>query len=261
MTRLRHAAALVVLAVLAPDRVHAADATQACVAAANAGQQKQQSGKFLEARALLSRCSQPDCPAAIQADCGEWSMQLGARMPSLAFGVLDHLGNEVVDGTILLDGAKITTAPGLAVEMDPGVHEARATAPSGASATARFVAHEGERSRKIVLHLSRPAQPAPVAASRALPVAPLVVGGGGLALAGLGLGFVVAGAVSYGNLKSSCAPACSDDVVDSARGKSIAGDVLLGAGLVTLAAAGVWLFLASQHRASPAASITTLGRF
>jgi len=188
-------------------------------------------------------------------------MQLSTRMPSLAFGVLDHAGTEVVDAALLLDGRALPVAPGLAVEMDPGVHEVEARGPRDTRATARFVAHEGERSRKIELRLSAPvlATPAPAPRSHPLPLAPMAVGGAGLILTGLGVGFVVAGATSYGNLKDTCAPSCTDDVVDSARTRSIAGDVLLGTGLVTLAAAGVWLFFATRSSATP--PVTTAVRF
>lgn len=237
------------------------DVTAACIQAANDGQKLQRSGKFIEARALLSRCSQADCPAAIQTDCGEWSMQLGARVPSLALGVVDANGAEIVDSELTLDGKPVTAAPGLAVEMDPGVHRADARTTNGQTGTIRFVAHEGERSRKIVLRLSAPAATPTPDTERPWPLGPIAVAGGGLVLSGLGAGFVVAGATSFAHLKSTCAPTCADDVVASAKTRSIVGDVLLTTGLVALATAGIWYFLQSKQPASQKLALGPVWRF
>ena len=74
---------------------------------------------------------------------------------------------------------------------------------------------------------------------------------GATAIAGTVLG--VSSFADYESAKTSCAPNCDPSAVDGMKTRAIAGDVMIGAGLVTLGVA-TWMLLSSPSPSAPRAA-------
>jgi hypothetical protein len=77
-------------------------------------------------------------------------------------------------------------------------------------------------------------------------------------LAGIGAFtyFGISGLEEKSRLRSSCAPACTDDQTATLRARYLAADVSLGVGVIALAVAG-YLFFHPTFDVTPAATTTT----
>lgn len=159
---------------------------QRCVDSFKRAQRLRRKGELLSARAELLACGQPSCPDMIEVKCIGWADEVRAAIPSLVVHVRDHLGRDVVDATILVDGEPVsTTAEGLPIEVDPGVH-ALGVRVRDRSTTVRFVATQGTKDRPIRVMLPEPAPAASQASAFSMPVLGWV--GFGVGAAGLAVG-------------------------------------------------------------------------
>lgn len=269
MTRASHA--LVVAAIVAlAEAVHEGSASAApgskCIAAAEAGQQLRSEGKLVEARKKFGVCTALECPVIVRRDCARWVEELDSTTPSIAVRLEDGAGNEVSEGTVLLDGEKLPPlADGRATPLDPGTHKL-VWEHDGVRTVKEFLIREGERSKVITLRAEKDKPvshdprttpvPPPVreTPSSASPV-PWVVGGFGVAASGVGIGFWLSGLSAHSDLGRRCAAAhtCSDDEISSARTKLIVGDVLVGVGVILIAGA-LYFILKSEPPKSAAAA-------
>lgn len=99
----------------------------------------------------------------------------------------------------------------------------------------------GEKNR--LLRVVIPAEPRAPSSSRAsVPALSIALGAFGIAAAGSGLALDLVGSAALRDLRADCAPRCEHADVDATRTKIIAGDALLGVGILSLGAAVVyWL--------------------
>ena len=136
-------------------------------------------------------------------------------------------------------------------------------APQSQTITVR----EGEKARTIAVRFpsAHPVAPA-VAGDGAGSARPTPTGVyllGSLSLAGLATFGVLAsiGKSDEGALRNSCAPTCSASSVDAVRSKFLMGDIGLGVGVASLAAAAVWYVLRpTQHEQPPPVDVVGTDR-
>jgi len=248
------------LAVASPTRAHA-DEKLACIGASEDGQNQRDQGKLLAARASFARCVSDTCPAVVRTDCGKWLADVEERIPTFQVRVRDGRGQDVVDGTLMVDGAaRADATSGRFVPIDPGVHVLRCTRPGGEVVEQRVVVREREKDRLVdvvvgVAASSDASPPAPAASpdashGRPFPVAAVAAGG----VAALALGsFAFFGATAKSDLdhlRATCAPACAASDADAAHTKWIVANVSLGVAAVA-AGLAVWLYLSNAGSAPP----------
>jgi hypothetical protein len=265
----QRAGAFVVAAVIltATTRVHAGDVRQECVNAAERAQQLRDDRSFVAASTMAITCARPECPAVLQRDCAELVSDLRARTPSLIVRVRTR-GRDRFDAAVTLDGKPIEIT-GAAIPVDPGRHVLRAQVPGGRPTEQTLLAAEREQARMIDLSIDdepastpppvvpaaakpavAPAPPAEGAAkpgSRGIPAAAWVTGG--IGIVGVA-GFIYFGLKAHSDidyLKSTCAPACSDEQISYANAKRIAADVSLGVGILGLGLATVFILTAPKN--------------
>jgi hypothetical protein len=201
-------------------------------------QRFQRDGKLLEARTALVRCAQRDCPRIAQTDCAQWMAEVEARLPTIVVRALDAEGRDLTDAEVELDAVKIEN-PARALELDPGVHQLRVDAPGFLPREETITTFEGEKNKRIDIVLAPVAlsTPPPPPRSDGLPIWIYVTGGAGL----LGMGsfayFAVTSTQEYENLRSTCAPHCSESQTDPVERKQLVADLSLTAGVVGLASA------------------------
>jgi hypothetical protein len=241
--------------------------TKRCINSAEQGQQQRKEGKLLAARSSFVACTASDCPAVVRRDCARWMDELDATIPTIVVKLEDEDGHDVVDGRVLLDGETLSgTSTGRAFSVDPGTHRVAWMRPGG-DLDEEIVVREGERNRVVVLrpktqrpveHPPPPPPPPPPGGpspSRASSPLPWIVGGAGVVVGGVGALFWGLGLHDRSNLESTCAPShtCSDSDVHASRTKLIVGDVLVGVGIVAVAAA-VYLLIRPDDAPSSAAT-------
>lgn len=268
---------------LASARPHVAAAEGAsaqCASAYEDAQLLRQRGKLIAARDHAAICARDQCPEVARRDCARWAEELGREIPSVVVVVRDDADRDVPAQRVLVDGVvRAEVSAGRAFELDPGVHAFRVERPNGPPVEKSFSVYQGERDRVVRLTVpSGPAAPAPVAATvpNAQTVAPgpvLPVSSGSSApreapsyvLAGVVAGVSVAslavsgylgltGRQELSDLRTSCAPTCSDSQVDPVKTRLTLSDATLGVGLVG-AALAVYLFVrTASERAAPASA-------
>jgi hypothetical protein len=231
------AASLVLAASTSTTATRAADKVR-CTAAYEQGQELRRQDKLSASRSQLLICEQT-CPQTLAADCTRWQSEVEALMPTVRLRARDPRGQPTearvfVDGALLLDQLVDTPVP-----VDSGDHTFRFESPSGVTADVRVSLHGGERAREIeaVLALAPVAAPG---ARRPVPLPAYVLGAMGVAGLVLGGGLSLKGHVDAGHLRSTCAPGCAPDQVDSIA--TVYGVAWVSAG-VGVASLGVALAL------------------
>jgi hypothetical protein len=231
------AAATLVLAASSSTTVaHAVDKVR-CAAAYEQGQELRRQDKLSASRSQLLICEQ-NCPKALAADCTKWQAEVEALMPTVRLRARDALGQPIgarvfVDGALLLD--QLVDAP---VPVDSGDHTFRFESPSGVTADVHVSLHGAERAREIEAVLA----PAVVAvavpsARRSIPPSAYVLGAMGVAGLALAAGLSLKGHLDAGHLRSTCAPGCAPDQVDSIATLYDVAWVGAGVGVASLAVA------------------------
>lgn len=204
----------------------------------------------------------------IRADCTKWLGELDATIPTVIIRAVDSAGKDLVDVKVTIDGAPLVTKlDGRGVAVDPGVHAMRYEAPGHEPLSESIVVRETEKNRLVNVTLKDIVQkpvvvappPPPPSQTTKIPPLAFVLGGAGLAVIGGGVVFWVLGSGERGDLRDGCAKtaSCKQDDVDAARTKMIVGDVLVGVGVVAVAA-GVYVALTSSKKASANAGVVPL---
>lgn len=242
---------------LAPRAAPAAgkdpSSSKRCIDSAEEGQRLRANGRLVDAKWELRRCTAAECPAVVRRDCAKWVDELDEAIPTVIVRVVDGRGRDVVEGRLLLDGEPLADRiDGRAMPIDPGKHRFAWT-DGKERIEEEAVIRESERGRTLVLRgASAPAARPPPAEPPSAPILALGLGGAGLVFATAGAIFWGVGASARADMESTCAPrhACSQGDVDRARSKLIVGDVLVGVGVVTLAA-GVYFYLKGESSPPP----------
>jgi len=202
---------------------------------------------------------------------------IATRVPSIVV----RIEHSVPSATATIDGADV--AFGATVKLDPGSHVVAAHAPDRRpfETRVRLVAGQSLEVPVELEPLVAPSPPpeapfpvveappppaseppaAPAAHGHPLPLGPLVLGGAGVATGIVGLVVRLAGQGGYDDASARCtagvcAAQSSVDAGNSARTRMIVGTVILGAGVVAVAGAGVWwLTLAPSHGGASASLV------
>jgi hypothetical protein len=243
---------------------NADDPKVTCIVAAEHVQQLRDEHKLLQARAEAATCIRDDCPEIIRKDCAEAILEIARAQPSISVRA-KMAGADRADVRVMIDGKQVATRlDGTPIKLDPGVHVLRLESAGTAPSEQQLIMIEGERSRIVDVVLepstaqSVPARSAPgadaaSAGGRHIPAGAFVLGGVGV----LGLvGFTYFGLSARSgidDLRSSCAPYCTDAQIDEVQTKRIAADVSLGVGIVALGVAA-YLVLRSGEPAKRAAT-------
>jgi len=253
-------------------------ATAQCASAYEKAQLLRQRGKLVAARESAAVCARDACPEVARRDCARWTEELGREVPSVVVVVRDDADHDVVAQRLLVDGApRVEVASGRAFELDPGSHVVRVERANAPPAEQTVIVYQGERDRIVRITVPSPpgVAPAPVATavapapsspsapatsgvSRARPsyVAAGIVGGLSLASLATSAYLGLTGRQQLSDLRSSCAPTCTDAQVDPVRTRLLASDVTLGVGIVG-AAIATYLFVetASERSSAPTAQL------
>jgi hypothetical protein len=243
-----------------------------CARAYEHAQRLRQAGELRAASVELRVCAQADCPALLRQDCVPWLGQVEAAIPSIVVAAHASDGSLRGDVRVVVDGTVVAEHVGPdAIPLDPGDHVVRIEVAGAQGVEQRVVLRSGDGPHTISVTFSTavaspPAAPAatpaapetPAAVERPVPPWLYVLGAAGVAITGAGTYFQIDGLSKRSSL-NGCSPTCSPGAVSDARNTLWVGNVALGVGIVTLAAA-VWLYLARP--AVPAAQAGILsGRF
>jgi hypothetical protein len=246
-----------------------ADEKQICAQASEEAQQLRTEGRPKEARDKLLVCVRDVCPQIVRKDCTLWLAEVTAALPSVVVGARDAQGHDVLSVQVSLDGKPFASkVDGKAIAVNPGAHTFRFELPGAPPVEEKVVIREGEKNRDIVIAFktpgappaaSSPAPPEPVApratGSHGPPVLTYVFGGLGVLAAGGYAYFGIKGKSDVDNLRSTCAPECTQSQKDSASTELLAANVLFGVGVAAIVAAAiVWLVAPSAPPAGTASA-------
>jgi hypothetical protein len=246
------AAGLALAAIFAAPAARADD-TDACLSASDSGQKERDNGHLLEARKQLLLCSRDVCPRIVRSDCGKWASDVQDRIPTVIFGARDAQGGDLVDVTVEMDGNPVARKlDGRPFPVDPGEHRLRFTHEGSPPIEQTAVVREREKGRAIVVQFGgadnkseeQPPAPAP---EKGHSILPYVVGGVGVIAIGSFAYFGISGSTDASNLRSTCAPHCSDSSVSDVKRKLLIADISLGVGVVSLGVAGALLLFGGHH--------------
>jgi hypothetical protein len=269
----RAAVLLAVVAAVAVSTSRAgADDKQQCLAASDQGQQMRDDGKYRRAREAFAACARDACPALVRRDCVKWLSDLEQASPSVVVGAKDDKGGDLVDVTVLVDGAPLVTKlDGKPTLMDPGAHVLRFETAGYHGVEQRIMVRAGEKSRLLVVQFGTPAAHPPATATvpATSPTSGATPDGGptpqgtrtsawvfgGLAVVAFGTEayFGLSGLSDRSHLKSqACAQtaSCPQSSVDSIRTKFTVADIALGVGIAS-AAISAYLYLAPPSETAP----------
>lgn len=243
-------ARLVALAVLgsllAPASVASAQDKDTCVASYADNQRLRKQGKLRSAREALLVCASTSCPEFIQSDCATWLSELDAQLPSVVIAATgpdgrDTAAVEVREGGVVL----AASLDGRPIPLDPGPHELDLVHAGAGVQRRSILLREGEKGRRIEVSFAPDAvapppapRPSGEAKPRALGLAGIFIGIGGLTALGVFTGYAVAGSAEFDELDRSCGslappPAtgtCSDEQIADVKQTLTIADAFLGIG-------------------------------
>jgi hypothetical protein len=249
-------AAVVVAAALGLSSVASADDEKAaCVRASEQGQRLRDEGKLTKARDAFITCARSVCPAVVKKDCDGWLSDIEQSIPSVVVSAQDPGGGDVTAARVLVDGQLLAEKlDGRPLMVDPGEHTFRYEYPGAPPVEEKVVILTGQHNRVLKVKFGGPSSavtppppsatatappPPPVETSRPAPPAVFVLGGVGLAALASFAYFGASGRSDISDLRSTCAPYCAQDQLDSAKKKLLVADISLGVGVVALGAAVV----------------------
>jgi len=227
----------------------ARERAEECASQAEHGQELQGTGRLVSALVAFHQCALDECPKVVREDCRAAILEIREKAPRLFLRVRDPSGADVVDATVTLDDQPLHAddlARGRIV--DPGVHVVRASTTADVVEKRVLVATtDRERIVELVVADRGDSRPQPREGTTGGRTVSFILGGLGLGLLTTS-GIVGATALSdYRTLEGRCGSSCRADDVSSIQGRIVATDVLLGAGLLSVAAAVVVWFTAPQR--------------
>lgn len=226
-------------------------------------QKLRKAGELTQAKALLVQCASEECPAPIRAECGQWSQEVDASMPSILLEVHGDGGARPSDVEVWIDGERrAESLTGMSLAIDPGEHEIEIR-PTGAPAQRRRVlVNVGAKGQSVSFTLAPKRSGAQPKAQARLPekkpepigsgppAATYVLGALGIVALGVG-GYFGYTAKTRADELEDCRPDCTRDDADAMRQKALVADISFGVGVVALGVATVlWLGSGSSESAS-----------
>ncbi len=253
------------LALFASESAHAAE----CVKESELGTTARENGQLREARKHFVACAAETCTKALRVDCARWLEEVDASLPTVVFGAKDASGADVFDIHVYVDGEPVEGQDqGKAVGLDPGPHTVRIVRTGAESIEQKILLRVGEKNRAVLATFpasgetspkEQPKPPPPPAEGGGISTGAIIFGAVGvLALGSFGY-FAVSGANEKSRLRGQCAPACTDEEIDTLRTSYIAADVSLAVGLVSLGIAAY--FFLTDRPAKAATLIDPYQRF
>ena len=252
----------------ADDAAHAK-----CADAFDASQRLSQGGKLQEALEKLLVCAQPTCPAFLSHECTDDYERIKLNLPTVTLVANDAHGAPLAEVVVSVDGKRVADhIAGLAMPIDPGLHDFVFEHTGDAPVTLKVFIAEGEKNRRVFAEfgVTQPSSPPPATAPPApdskplaptthsgVPLATYVLGGIGVAALGTGVVFRLIGAAEYNSLAEDCRTTCTDAQVDPVKTKYTISNISLGVGAGALVVGGVYYFI-DRGRASKHASANRL---
>jgi hypothetical protein len=221
-----------------------------CVNAYDEGQKQRAAGSLKASLELFRVCAEPDCPAATKKDCTTWLAEVEASLPTVVVKAVDAAGHDLTEVKVFLDEQPfLDRLDGKAVAVDPGQHVFGFERPGAKRIERVIVISQGEKNRRLEIRwaedpVADEPEPEPDRGDRPI-VSPGTWVLGGIGLAGVTVFAVVGGLAlaDKSDAEDTCAPRCSDSVVDGIRAKLIVADVSLAVGVASLGAAVILGFL------------------
>ena len=156
------APALMLLGRVSPAHAEPTPVTQPrCAAAYQLGRENEAAGRLTEAGRQFAACSDSTCDPEIWEACVEASSQVLALLPSIVPFVVDADGTPRTDVRVQIDGTAVAAhLAGVAIPVDPGLHEVSFRIGGRVIASERIAVDEGERSRPLaVSYAASPTEP------------------------------------------------------------------------------------------------------
>ena len=247
-------------------------AAAGCIAANESAVELERGHKLRAARAQLMICAASTCPADIRNECTRRVTSVSNAVPTVIFEVRDATGSETTAVKVTMDGAPLVDhLDGTGIEIEPGEHTFAFAIDGQPELERHFVAHEGEKARRVAVNFATSATEKPAPSSDAEPKAAsggpgastrrtvgFVVGAAGLAALGLAV-YYQATALSRSN-ESNSAAGSADPNVQATSGTlhdeaSQAQTYAIISGAIGIAAVGTGLVLVLTAR--PAHTDTT----
>lgn len=260
-------AVFVGLALAADARADDRQEKKVCAQASEDAQQLRTDGHPREARERLLVCVRDVCPQVVRKDCTLWLAEVEAALPSVVINARDGQGHDLVNVRVTMDGKPFTDkVDGKSIAVNPGIHVFRYEADDAPAIEEKVVVREGEKNRELVVTFKTPGPavapvpepptpgvvtPPPAPATRSGPPALTYVLAGVAVVAAGGYAYLgIAGKNDVDNLRSTCAPACSQSQKDSASQQLLGANISFGVGVASLAAAAI-VWIASPGKAAP----------
>jgi hypothetical protein len=220
--------------------------TDACIAAAERGQQQRRDGQLQSAQTTFVRCQQAECPPAIVKDCTTWLEEAQQSQPTIVVSARDQTNRERTDVVLSIDGQHVSNKlDGRPIPLDPGQHTLVVEWSEGPPTSIDLLAREGERQRMVDVRLQSTVV---VPDTPRTPWGVWVLGGVGLVGMGVGATLWAIGLSERSKLYDACgiSRVCTDGDKSGPQTKLVVGDVSFFVGAAALVVATVWL-LASPH--------------
>jgi len=238
-----------------------------CVAQHASARQLLLQERWLDARAAMSRCAEPQCPLAILSDCRAWLDELTRMLPT-ALILVERAASAPLPLRVELDAQSIALPePPAPLELLPGRHRLRLFFADRPPLVLDFALEKGEKNHIERLTVSPPlARKAPPTAKRSLsrpvPGATYFFGGAAVAAFASSATLLATALRERGDARATCAPACEPSVRKSIETRLILADASGALGLV-LSTLAVYSFVQRgavlSAGSSPALALTQGG--
>jgi hypothetical protein len=142
-----------------------------CLAASHAAIRADNEHRLRSERTELLLCAAAGCPADIRKECIRRVDEINLLIPTIVFDAKDAAGNELSAVKVIMDGEVLTERlEGIALSIDPGVHNFTFEVGGLPSVQKRFIIRERQKDRteRVTFDAATPApplaQPKPVVA-------------------------------------------------------------------------------------------------
>lgn len=249
------------LAVLSAPQASAwAQNKAACLQAYEDTQVKRREGGWLASRSAALVCSAPSCPRTLVKDCTQWAQELQSSIPTILFDLRFGQGASPPQAVVFLDGAvQPILIDGKAMPFDPGDHVAVFKAPGFVDLTRRFVALDGDKSKRIVVELrnEKPTALAPNNSAAPVPLSAKISGTVAV------VAFAGASLLGWQGLQikrdlddRGCKPSCDSGRIADMKRYFLFADIALGTGLLASAITAYFWWSVPQEHSGPTASVS-----
>jgi hypothetical protein len=233
--------ALVAAACFVAMRAHATDA-ETCASAAERAQPLRRAGKLREALRNLRQCAAAECPSVVRGECVSWLGEVEKALPTIVVRAA-LLGKDQTDVAVSVDGQVVADRlDGRPIALDPGPHEMHYELAGAKPVNARVVLIAGEQNRILVIRFEPIEDKKPEREAPSTPPLVFWLAGIGIGVVGVGTIFYAVGLNQRSELAATCKGHCDPSSVHSAQAKLVIGDVAVGLGIVSLAAAAIVFF-------------------